>query len=200
MHRLRSQRGWDIAFKNLGHRQNPGAVQIALHREIHHGAIGTARQYDRAFQRQRQHFFQHANLFFQIGKSLAQLGAVRHPHLPFAVVAQAGGFENARQQIRRRRLHVRPSGDIDKGCAWDAAAHEVGFFGQPVLGNRYRLGARCHGARGGEGSERIGGHVFKFGGDGAAQRSQLRQALRVLVGTLDVVVADAPGGAVGVRV
>jgi hypothetical protein len=129
---------------------------------------------------------------------LATLGLIAGPRLkPRHIEDLDYGFRIAKETSR---LDIGQTRDRGKGGAGHAAAAEVGFFRQPVLRNGHGLGAWRNKPRRGQRGQRIGGHIFKFGGNGAAQSGQLRQPFGVLVGALDVVVADAPGRAVGIWV
>ncbi len=80
------------------------------------------------------------------------------------------------------------------------AGDKMRFFFDAVLRNRHSGSAGRHWPLAGQGLQRAGGHIFKFGGDGVTQRGQLRQALGIAVIRLDMVVADQSGRAVRVRV
>ena len=76
----------------------------------------------------------------------------------------------------------------------------MGFFLQPVLRNGHGCSAGRHRPAEGQLRQRVSRHVFKFSGDGGAQRGQLGQAGRVAVAGLNVVVADQPGRALRVGI
>ena len=175
-------------------------MQVALRREVHHLAVTPTRHDHRTFGGQGQHFFQHAGHAVQLGPGSGQRGAGADAHLAFAVVAHAGGFEDAGQQIVGHRGQLLGGVDHGVGRTGHTTADEVGLFSGTVLGNGHGGSSRCHGAERGQQRECRRGHVFKFRGDGAAQVAQTGQAIRVHVVGVDMVVAHAAGGAGCVRV
>ena len=74
------------------------------------------------------------------------------------------------------------------------------LFVDAVLRNRHGAGIGCHGAAGSQGFQRASRYVFKFSGDGGAQRAKLRQAWRIAVVGLDVMLADQASRALRIRV
>ena len=76
----------------------------------------------------------------------------------------------------------------------------MGFFLQPVLRNGHGRSAGRYRPRDGQLRQCVSRHVFKFSGDGGAQRGQLCQTGRVAVAGLNVMVADQPGRALRVGI
>ena len=179
-------------------------MHIELRRKTDNAAIPAARHDHRTFGFQRQHLFEHAMHLLQLGPGSGQLGHILDAHLALAVVAHARGFQNAGQQIGRHGLElvwrcndgVRRAGDAGNA----RAGGEMGFFLNPVLGNRDGSRSGRHQATAGQGLQGGSRHIFKFGGDGLAQPGQLHQALCIAVTKRNVVVADATGRALRVRV
>jgi hypothetical protein len=193
---LTGKRWRQISFINLGHGQDAVAVQVALHRQVHHGAVGAARHDHRAFELQRQHFFEHAGHLADRAPGGGQLGGGLHAHLALAVVAHAGGFQNAGQQVgRARRPAVRPSRSPHRARRARRSAQSAPSPAARSCATATALAAgdtgRCAGQRG----QASGGHVLELGGHRIAQAGQLGQAVRVFVAGLDVVVAHQAGGA-----
>ena len=200
-HGLRGQVGGHSAFVHAGHGQNAFAVQVQLDREIHHLPIGPTRHNDRAFGLEGQHFFKHTGHVLELIPGGAQFFTALDADLAFAVVAHAGGLEDAREELIAQSGQLLWLGDDRVGRHRHAAAHKMGFFGRAVLRNGHGIGTRGHRAVCAQRDQRGRGHVFKFGGDGGAALHQLGQALLVQVIGLDVVVAHQPGrtGGVGVE-
>ena len=127
-----------------------------------------------------------------------------HARLAFAVVAQAGGFEHAGQQVFSSGSQISLCFDHGVGrrghAALRGALGEAGFFTDAVLRDGNGVRRRGDGAQAGQFAQGGGRHVFKFGGDGVGQARHFAQGLSVFVSSLDEVVAGAPGGAGGVRV
>ena len=194
-HRLSGHIGRHSPFVHAGHGQNAVAVQVQLHREIHHLPIGATRHDDRALGLQRQHFFEHAGHALQLSPSRRQFFAGFDADLTLAVVAHARGLQNTGQQIVTHSRQL--GGGLDHGMRRDrhAAAHKVGLLGGAVLRNRDRLGGRGHRTVCTQRQQGRCRHVFKLGGDGRAALHQLRQALLIQVVGLDVMVAHQSGGA-----
>ena len=76
----------------------------------------------------------------------------------------------------------------------------MGFFLHPVLRNGHGRSAGRYRPREGQLRQCVSRHVFKFSGDGGAQRGQLCQAGGVAVAGLNVVMADPPGRALRVGI
>ena len=188
-------------FKNLGHRQNAVAVQIALHRKVHHVAIASPRHDHRALQRQGQHFFEHTRHLTQLRPGRSQRFTGFDANLAFAVIAHARGLQNARQQVL---LDLGQGGLVVQhgiGRTGHATRHKMGLFAGPVLGHRHagRCG-RDHAGLFNQSRQAGGRYIFKFGGHGGAEPAQLGQGLRVAVIGHQVLVADASRRAVGIGV
>jgi hypothetical protein len=176
-------------------------VQVLLHRQLHHLAGGRARDDHADLVRERQHLLEHAGDAAEALPGLRELGARAHAGLALAVVAEAGGLQDAGQQIgidgRERGLGI----DQRVRGARDAAAHEMRLLGRAVLADRDRGGAGCDRTVLRELRERVGRDVLELGRDRGTELGQPRQALRVEVAGADVVVRDQPGraGRVGIE-
>lgn len=93
-----------IRRRHLGDGQDAGAVQILLHRQVHPLPIPTPRDDDADLLRQIQALLQHTGHAAQRRECRRQLSRRGHHGLAFAVIAQAGGLEDARQQRCQRRV------------------------------------------------------------------------------------------------
>ena len=86
------------------------------------------------------------------------------------------------------------------GRARHAALHEMGFFCRAILCDAHRLRCGCDRALLRQQQQRLGRHVFKFGGDGGTVFCQFGQASRVQVTGLHMQMADPTRWTVGVWV
>ena len=175
-------------------------MQVALHRQVHTGPVGTAGDDDGALQRQRQHLFQHTRHALQVGPRRCQLGTGADTHLPLAVVAHAGSLQNPRQQIIGHGGQLRFGLDNSVRCHRHAAFQKVRLFLCTVLGNGYCRRSRCHEPRFSQFRQGSCRHILEFGGNGARHLRQLRQSLGIGITGADVVVAHTAGGAHGVGI
>jgi len=179
---------------HLGPDQDAVAVQVVLEREMHHGAVPAAPDEDRALGLERKLLLQHAATAAQVGPGGGEFGAVANAPLPLAVVTQARGLQDSRQQRSAGCLQVLLAVDHCVGCAGNATALKMCFFQPPILRNRQRVRGRRHRPVLGQRVHRRRGNVFKFGRDRTAQLAHRAQALWIQVIGLHMVVADQPGG------
>ncbi len=175
-------------------------MQVLLHRELDHLAIGAARHDHRQLELQGQQLLQHAGHALHGGKRGGQLGAVTHAGLALAVIAHAGGLENAGQERRIDSGQIGLAADHGIGCAFDAAGLEMRLLVGTVLALGHGTAGRRHRARGGELGQRLCRHILEFGGDRVAGLGQLGQALRVEVVGTDLLMGDCARRAFGIGV
>ena len=175
-------------------------MQVLLQRQSDDRAVGSARDDHAHLGGQCQALLQHAGHPAQLGPGRGQGGAVGHPQLALAVVAQAGGLEDAGQQGVGDCGEVGLAGDHRMGGTGHAAGAEVGLLGGTVLANRHRVAAGGDRSALGQPAQGLGGHVLEFGGDGVGLVGQPGQAGGVEVGGGQVQVGHPSGRAAAVRV
>jgi len=176
-------------------------VQVALHRKVDHLARAAARHDHGTLVLERQHFFDHAGHLFELGPGRHQLGTGFHADLALAVITQAGGLEDAWQQLIGHRRQLRFGLDHGMRRHGHAAFHKMRLLGGAVLRNGHSIRGRGHETVRPQGQQGRGRDVLKFGGDGGAALHQLRQALLVQVIGLDVMVTHPARrtGRIGVK-
>ena len=182
------------------------AMQVLLHRQVHHHAIGAARDDDADLQAQRQALLQHAGHAAQSRPGSRQFGSRQHRGLALAVVTQAGSFQDAGQQRRERRragsrcCRCGGLGTVDQHMrrTRHTRRHKRRFLARAMLANLHRRGKWRHGATVRQAAQCGSGHILKFGGDGSASGRQFGQCGGVGVGGAQVVVGCSTSGAVAI--